>query len=182
MENGKSKAIQYGLIGAFIGIAYGLIAYLTGTQLYTKWVIATVIGLLMLGVYIYLMTASSKAFRKANGGHATFGQAFKEAFIPALVWTAAGLLFNILLFHVIDTGYGDQVMNAIADMAEGQMEKGGMSEANIEKRLDKMAANDRFSIGGLVKSNGIGLIFSAVIAAIIGAIVKKKKPEIIDGI
>lgn len=180
MKNAKSKAINFGLIGGIISIILSLISYFMGTQLVTNFWMGIIFGLASLGVVITLLAMSPNAFKKANGGFATFQEAFRESFITAVTISVIGLIFGFIFFTVIDPGYGDEMNELIKETTVERMEKWGAEDAQIEKQIAKMEKNDRFSIPGMLKSTMFGLIFYGVISLIIAAIVKKKKPELIE--
>jgi len=176
---GKSKAVQYGIIGSIISIVLGIIMYIMGPDLFKNWVLSIVIWIFLIIVVTVIMSLSAGAFKKSNGGYVSFQRAFREAFIPAVIMAVVGLLFNILLMNVIDPGYTEELKVAIEEMVTTQYENAGMSEDAIDKQLAKMEKNDQFSILGQTKSTLFGLILYGVIALIIAAIVKKKNPDLV---
>lgn len=180
----KSKAIQYGIIGAFIWIIFGIISYVLGTSLFDNMGLAIGFGLLSLVIIFILpiifMVLSALSFRKGNGGFIDLQKAFREAFIPIVIMIVLGLVFNILMYNVIDTEYPKQVMEKSIEMSETQFERAGWDEERIDKRIAKMKKNDRFAIGNVFKQNAIFLAAFGAIAMLIAAIVKKKNPDLIS--
>ena len=64
-----------------------------------------------------------------------------------------------------------------AAMAEKMMRKVGAPESQIEASMDKMMSENNYSLGKQSVSFAFGCIFWFLMALIISAIIKKKKPE-----
>jgi hypothetical protein len=107
----------------------------------------------------------------------TFGAAFNFSFFAILISGLIGLIGSLLLFHVIDPSL-PQVLGEITFESQLEMmEKFGASPDSLAPEvLDDMreASASNFTLLGQLKGFGFGLIAYAIIALILGAILKKK--------
>ncbi len=177
----KSKTIQFGLIWGTISVILGILMYVMGSTFYKNWVFGILILLVSLILGIVIMAMSSKAERKRVGGFITFQNAFSAAYIPSVIAIVIGLIFNILLFKVIDKEYPEQVKKWSLEMTESMLEKFGVDEDTIEYSLEeaerKMEKKDQFGFKGLIRQSITGLIIYGIVGLIIAAIIRKKEPD-----
>jgi hypothetical protein len=107
----------------------------------------------------------------------SFGTAFNFSFFAILISGVVGLIGNLLLFQVIDPTLpqvlGDLTFEAQLKMMEGF---GGNPDSLPAETLEEMrqASASSFTLAGQLKAFGFGLIAYAIIALILGAILKKK--------
>ncbi|MFZ9742627.1 MAG: hypothetical protein ACO3B0_03455, partial [Chitinophagaceae bacterium] len=64
------------------------------------------------------------------------------------------------------------------EKAQEAMARFKVPESEVEKAMDKMAEQDLFSFGLLLKSFAYACILYFIEALIVSAIIKKKKPEL----
>jgi hypothetical protein len=177
----KNNGVKYGL---FYGLGLSLLAvlaYFIDPKLlfvYTDW--QTILSLILM---FGLMYWSAKVTREESGGYIGFGEAFVPPFLTYLI---GGTIFNLLFYALItaDPELLDIAGSATNDMMASIYKAAGMSEDQIlevaEQTENLMDGSNPFSIGSmllgaLVYSFFIGLPLSAIIAAI----VKKKRPDVV---
>lgn len=170
----NQKAITYGVIGGLITVAFNLIMYLIDPALLANWWI----GFAALPIAVIILLAGGFAIRKAEGGYLKFGAAFLNMFVIGVVMTIIGVIYQILLMHVIDPELPQFLMEkAMENMAE-MMANFGMPEAQLEEAMREGAANieSQFSIGAQILGIIWGAMFYAVLSLILALIVKRN-PE-----
>jgi hypothetical protein len=134
-------------------------------------------GLVAMVLFFALIIYFGKEFRKEVGGFMSFGTAFNFSFFAILISGVIGLIGSILLFHVIDPSLpqvlGDITFESQLEMMEGfGQNPDSLPTETLEDMREATASN--FTLVGQLKGFGIGLIAYAIIALILGAILKKK--------
>lgn len=167
MEN---NGVKYGLLAGLGVVVYTLVLYLVNDTLIFGW--ASMLGMV---IYIACMYKAGVDERSENGGFITFKEALKPTFLTYVIGSLIATIFTYLLFTVIDPGLMD-LQNEIA--AERIQSMSGMlGEEGVEEALKRLEEQGAMKISDTALGYAMMLIFGFVIAAIISAIVKKKRPE-----
>ena len=167
------SAVRPGIILGLVSLVLTYVAYFIDAALLTAWYYSLGILVLFFGLIIYF----GKEYRKEVGGFMSFGTAFNFSFFAILISGVVGLIGNLLLFQVIDPTLpqvlGDLTFEAQLKMMEGF---GGNPDSLPAETLEEMrqASASSFTLAGQLKAFGFGLITYAIIALILGAILKKK--------
>ena len=160
-------ALIYGLILGFVSVFISLVFYFIGqaTSSWTNWV-NMLVGLVLL---VYLMIHYRNTYL---GGYASYGQIFLMVLVSAgVVSTIIGVLYQYLLFTVIDPGLLEQV-KIIAE--ERIMNNSRIPESmydDILERVDKRTTVAYMTKLGLI----IGPVLNAFIGLIVAAFIKKEE-------
>lgn len=166
-------AIKPGITMGLVSLAVTFIAYfIDSTLLASGW-----FALVALIIFFSLVIYFGKQYRAEIGGFMTFGTAFNFSFIAILISGIIGLIGQILLFQVVDPELPGVLADASFNTTIEMMEKFGASADSLPPdALDKMREDtmNGFTPVGQIKAFGIGIIFYAIIALILGAILKKK--------
>lgn len=175
-SNASSSAIKNGLILGLIGIIITMLAYVIDLNLLTSmW-----FGLVMLVLAIVVLAVFGNKYRDEQlEGFISFGDAFKYIFIAALISMIVSGVFQILLYNVIDPELPEIITEQALKSTEEFMEKLGTPAEDIDEAMKK-AENDldgKFTTTGILSGSWVWLIISAIYALIVGAIIKKKRPE-----
>ena len=164
--------LKWGLILSGINIALTMLAYLLNMELLVTWWY----GLLIFVLNIVLIVFISLKFRNLNGGYLTFKEAFLVTFGTMAAAGFVAIFFNILLYHVIDPELPGILQEMVINKTVSMMEKFNVDESIIEQTMDEMEAQSQFSLNKQLLSFIWVLLFDAVVALIIAAIIKKNKP------
>ena len=165
----KKVIINYGMILGIISVFLSVIAYVTNTHLQPHWSVM-VIGML---VFIAVLVYGIKAFKKQNSGFLSIGQALKVGIGIALIAALLGALWMLLLTNVLEPDYMEQVSEV---QREQMMERfPDMSEAQMEQAMEM---NAKFSSPWITIASSIvvNLFIGFLVALIVGAIMKQKRP------
>lgn len=171
----NQKAIIYGVVGGLISVAISLLIYLVNPMLFAEWWV----GLIGFPISIAILLALGFAIRKENGGYLKFGDAFLNMLVTGVIMTAIGVLFNILLFNVIDPELPailtEQILQNTAEMMSGF----GMPEAQLEEAMQQTAEgmDSAYTPGKLLLGIIWGAVWYAILSLILGLIVKRNPPE-----
>lgn len=171
MKNSVKPGIYVGVINIIIA----LLVYLLNPAIFAKmW-----FGLGIIAINIGLVIYFGLQYRKQEEGYLTFKEGFSHGFFLLLVAGLIGLVFNILLFSVIDPELSQIVTDAMVIQTESMLKGFGMQGADLDKAIEQVKADTpaRFTVAGQLKSFGFSIIGYLVVALITGAIVKKSEPE-----
>ena len=167
------SAVRPGIILGLFSLVLTYVAYFIDSS----YLASGYFGLVALVLFFALIIYFGKEYRNELGGFMSFGTAFNFSFFTILISGLIGLVGSILLFHVIDPSL-PQVLGEITFESQLEMmEKFGASPDSLAPEvLDDMreASASNFTLIGQLKGFGIGLIAYAIIALILGAILKKK--------
>jgi divalent metal cation (Fe/Co/Zn/Cd) transporter len=174
MEQGLASkfGLRFGLYAGAFTLLYGTLGYIIGVKMYTEWWVGIIVWLVTIGILVAGVIQARKQTSKENGF--SFKLAFSTFFIAALIAVVAGVLFNILLFHVIDPEFAIVVEEATLDVAIGMMEKFGTPQDVIDEEVDKMLDQNLFSIKNQILGLPKALIFYAIVGLIVAASTKRK--------
>ncbi len=166
-------AIKPGLTIGLVSLAITFIAYFIDSSLLASgW-----FGLVAIVIFFFLIIYFGKEYRSELGGFMTFGTAFNFSFIAMVISGVVTLLGQIILYHVVDPTLPEVLADQSLQSTLEIMENFGASEESLPpEQLEEMRQGtlDNFSVFGQIKGFGIGLIVYAIIALILGAILKKR--------
>lgn len=169
-----AHAVRSGVIIGAIGIIISLILYVANPDLLVSmWLF------LILILDIILMVIFGAQYRNQTGGFISFGNAWKHGFITLVVAGLLGILYNLLLYYVIDPELPAYLTDVAVENAGEMARSFGADDATAEQAMEdaRERTADQYTAGGMLLGFGIQLIVYAVIALITGAIVKKNNPE-----
>lgn len=182
--NMNQKSITIGIYGGLALVIFTLLIYLAGVETMANWWV----GLMVFPVMIAFLVWAGKASRTLAGGYISLKDAFLAVFTAGVVMSLVSLVFNMLLYGVIDPDLGERLAEAVIVKTESMLEGFGVPDSDIDKTISQMEEDlpAQFSLLGQLKSVLSGLVMQAIIAIIIAAIIKKNPPvfaadsEIID--
>ncbi|WKV13678.1 DUF4199 domain-containing protein [Marivirga harenae] len=170
--NTGQHSIKWGIILGLISIIITLVIYLIDITLLVK----SVVPLISLVISIAIIIYAGRDYRSKLGGYMSFKEAFLHAFVVFVVAGFLGVLFNILLFNVIDP---DIVPILVETQMTNTMQAMETFGGGSPEMMDGMAQGikDGYTVMGQLKGFLWVLILYAIAAAIVGAINKKKNKE-----
>lgn len=175
MENQESPfkaGLNSGVILGVLSVVITFVVYFINPVTLVSGMFGIIVLIVFFAVLIYL----GIQYRKSLGGFMEFGPAFNFSFIALVV---AGLISQVgsaLLYNVVDPALPGVLTEQTLENTVAMMEKFGAADALSSDQLDKMRADTaaNFTFMGQVKTFGIALIVYAIIALILGAILKKR--------
>lgn len=168
----KHLALRYGAIAAGVSILITLIGYLTDTDpsLPSTGPIKYVYMLVGFGVSIWAIVTAIRIDRDQQlGGFISLGRCVGIGALVGLVSGAIGAVFMLLYLNLINTGFEQQMKDAMVT----QYEASGMSEEQIEMAMS-MAGTfvNPFVMAG---SQLIGGVIGGVIIGLIAGLFMKRE-------
>lgn len=159
-------SLNYGLILGLIGVVFGIMLYSMDahtTQDTSNTVINIVltVAVIIWGIY---------AFRKANGGFLTLGQAVKLGIGIALVAGVISVLYTIIMANIIDPDFAVKIAETQKAAAEAA---GQMTSEQIQQQYDGTVNYFWISYPFLLI---FSIIFGLIVGLVGGLILKKAQP------
>ena len=171
----KHIALTYGCIAGICMILFMSILYKAGVKYYLG-----PVAYLGYAILIGLATAAALTEKKAGDGYLEFRAALKTCFTVFVIGLAAQTLYIWVLVNILDPRFKAEVTQAIFQNQEDFLRRGGMSEDQLGPYMASERSKDQFTMGGMITGLAITYIVHFLIALVISAIVKKKKPVFSD--
>lgn len=175
MINGiiKKNGVTYGILTGTVSVLITTSIYLIDWNLFvSRWVGVLEISIhLIIGIVLLLKT------KKELNGIFTFKEAFTTYFINAVIGILIVVLYNIILFNLINPSAQDTLTNiAIKDAVE-TMQKFKSSQIDIDKMIIKMRESYPYSVTSLLKGAVFSIVFKSILGLIMAAFFKGKPQE-----
>lgn len=167
----SQAAIKAGVVTGLLLTVINYLCYFVNYELLASgW-----LGFLSLVLYCGLIIFFGSQYRKELGGFMNFGTAFQFAFISLFIMLVITTIGNMLLFLVLDPGLGARMADLIMENTLNMMDSFGAGELPADQ-MDEMNKGfvEGYTAWGMVKGAGFMLLFYAILALILGAIIKKK--------
>ena len=163
----KGVSMKFGLINGLIGIVLFTILDFAGMAQdnYGQW-----IGVIIL---IVLMYYAHQEFKKNGDGYMSYGQGLGIGTLMSLI----GSLLSSAYMYLYITFINDQFVKGIREKAIMDMEKKGMSDAEIDQAM-KFAEMFMSPVAMVIFGILGGVFFGFIISLIVSAITKKSSPEL----
>lgn len=168
----KREASRWGLTVAAINIAFYLISYLANREWYVS-ILAT--SLLFLVNIVVLIVAVNQT-KQGLGGYISFKEAFSVSFFTALIYSMIGTTFVIVLFNFVDPAAAQEIQNLTIERTIAMADRFGGDTEQIDEMIEGLESTPQFGVTQQVRGFFSGLIFSAILSAIIAAFMKKNPP------
>jgi hypothetical protein len=152
-----------------------VIVYVVDIGMMADWKFGMFSFVLFCGLAIYF----GIGYRKEIGGFISYGSAFKYSFVMLAVSSFIGLLFQMLLFNVIDPELPQTLTRAMIEAQEKTLSGFGMDPAAIDGVIEKLEKDlpANYSFVGQLKSSWAIVLASVIFAALASIFIKKNEPE-----
>ncbi|HEX8270271.1 MAG TPA: DUF4199 domain-containing protein [Flavobacterium sp.] len=166
----KRNGITYGIVLGIFSMLVTTLIYVIDLSLFTSmWVgIVSLIIFLIIGIILLIKT------KKDFNGIISFKEAFTTFFLAAAIGSTISVLYNILLFNVIDPEAKTIVNDMMIKYSVDMMEKFGAPASSINEAVAEMRKVDNYSPFSLLKGLMFSLVFSAILGLILALIFKSK--------
>lgn len=169
MENViKKNGLTYGVILGVILILTTTTMYVVDLSLFTNWWIGVVNFIIIIGFAIYSSITSKKLLK----GIMNYKEAFLSFILPIIIGIALFVLFNILLFNVVDPSAKDELTENIITMTKNMMAKFNVPASEINKAIEEIEKTDNFGPLAQFKSYFFQIAFYAVLGLLVALIFK----------
>ena len=169
-----NHAVKFGLILGVISIVCVILSYIIDLSFMASFKFLGLMLIVGLGMTIY----AGINYRNEIGGYLPYSKAFIHGMMVLAVSGLVGLVFNIVLYTIIDPELPQKLTEAIIENTESMMRRFGAPDESIDLATEKMRGElpDNFAPAGLAFGYVKALIWYAVIAAITSLFVRKNEP------
>ena len=167
----KNLGVLYGLINAGAAILFTVILYLIGPDAFVSPV--AYVGMV---IPIVVCVIGALQIRKQQGGYLEFSEALKATFLILIIGSFIATIFQYILFNYIDVPFREALAQVTAEQAEKLMRRFGASEDDIDKAVETTLNKNNYTIGKLLMGFVFGCIWWFIVALIVSAIIKRKRP------
>ncbi|MFI0425606.1 MAG: DUF4199 domain-containing protein [Flavobacterium sp.] len=166
----KKNGINFGLINGLISIFITLYAYLFNLELFGSLWLLLFIVIFYLAINIILLLKTKKELNNIFN----FKQAFTTYFICLIIGVSITVLFNIILFNIVDDELGEKVKEISMESTADFMKKMGAPTSEIKKAVEGIEASDNYSVLAQIKGFFTNIAVSSIFGLIFAAIFKSK--------
>ena len=165
---------QHGGLAALISVILSLVAYIIGVEALVGWPLGMAQSLLI----VITMVVVSRAIRTDEDGIINFSRLLGHIMIAVLCLLASSIVFNLVLFNLIDPGLIDTVADITLERVEGMMGSFGLEADLLEETLaeTEMQIRNGYTLSGSIVGLFYGSVFWGLLALIVAAIFKRS-PE-----
>lgn len=171
-SSSKNLGVLYGLINAGVAIVFTVILYLGGAKMFVSPV--AYVGVVL---PIVVCVIGALQIKKQRGGYLEFSEALKATFLILVIGSLIATLFQFILFNYIDVSFREAMAQVTAEQAEKLMRRFGAPEDDIDKAVEDTLNKNNYTIGRLLLGFVFGCIWWFIVALIVSAIVKRKRPQ-----
>ena len=165
----KQYILQNGLVLGGLYVALDIIKYVIGTEFFVNNYVSFATLLLAAIFPIYFLLQ----FKKSKNGLVDFRTAFS---ICTGILIASGfilLVFNIMLFNIIDPEFSSELLDVTINTAVLQLEAFGMSDEQISSAIEMIESEANFSPMNMLKQFGFTIVGYTLFGLLVAAITKK---------
>ena len=170
------KLAEHGVILGLIGISVNVLLYFMGPEYMVKlWV-----GLINLLLTIGLLIFFGIMYRRSIGGYMNYWNAYVASVIMMCISGVLGVIYGIVLFHVIDPELPMKMHDAIMQSTVNWMQDFKVPQEKIDQIIDQMQkqGSNEFTIGRQLLGFVWIAVASGIFSFLIAAFTKKRKPII----
>jgi hypothetical protein len=171
-SSGKNVSLLYGLLNGGVNILITILLYLGGV----KWFMSPLLYLSFVFLILFAVLAARQQ-KKQQGGYLEFGEALKTTFLVLVIGLFLSTVFEYILYNYIDVPFGQALTQATAEKFGREMENYNvMSQEKIDEAVEQMLNTNAFTIGKMFFGFALRCIGMFILALIVSAIMKKKRP------
>lgn len=165
--------LRYGLYLGFITVAFSAGLFFIDYKL----VLQPGISWIPFAINVAILIIAGRDLRAQQGGYLPFKEAFLSSFIIYMIGAVITTVYTILQYNVFApeaaAALQQETINQTAQMLEGF----GMDDQAIDQAMAEAEKTNPYGATSQLLALGFNALVGLVVSLIIGAIVKKNKPE-----
>lgn len=166
----KKIALTYGVLLASLSIVLQVLSYVLDAHIDRPWWLTVLQLLISISVIVY----GIKAYKTANAGFLTLGQALKTGLAISLIAGIIAVIFNYIFMNYIDPNF---VQNTLDFTREQMIEQNqNMTQEQIDSAMSMSA---KFMSPSIMSAFALlaTLFFGFIISLFAGLFLKKNPPQ-----
>ena len=168
-EEIKHYILKNGLVLGGIYVVIDIIKYFFGAEFFVNTYVSYAALLLAAIFPIYYLLH----YKKSQDGFIDFRSAFSICTGILIASGFISLVFNILLFNIIDPEFSSELLDITINTAVIQLEAFGMSDEQISSAIEMMESEANFSPMNMLKGFGFTIVGYTLFGVIVAAFTKK---------
>ena len=165
--------LKYGLYLGLISVAFSAAVFaIDHRMLQDSWlsIIPTI-------VTVAILIIAGRDLRAQQGGYLPFKEAFWSSFVIYMIGAVISTIYLMLQYNVFAPEVAEALREEGVNQTARLMEGMGADDQTIDQAIAEAENTNPFGFSGQLLLLGGQAILGAIVAAIIGAIIKKNKPE-----
>lgn len=164
----KKIALNFGVLLALLSIGLQVISYVLDVHIAPPWWLSVLQMLISVGIIIMGL----KAFKAANSGYLTLGQALKTGVAISLIAGVIGVIFNYFFMNYIDPDFIQKTL--AASQEQMILNKPDMTQKELDMAMEM---STKFMSPLFISAFAIiGVLFYGFIISLIAGLIMKKNP------
>lgn len=172
-HSGVEIGAKYGIISGLLMAIITFILYAVDPLLmFQLWLNAVYFGIM-----VVCMVLAVRDYRQQLGGYLSFKQALQPAFVTTIIMALVSSLVTYLLYNFIDPNLSSLLKEWTMEFTYDMMESMNAPEEVLEKAMNDLEKEDfTFGIAKISQGMIFSIIAGFILASIVAAIMKRKKP------
>ena len=168
----KNVRLLYGLLNGGVSILFTVLLYKGGL----KWFSSSVSSLGFVLLVLFAVLAARKQ-KQQQGGYLEFNEALKTTFQVLVIGLLLSTIFEYILYNYIDVPFGKALAKETAErMGEAMIKYKMMTQEKVDEMLEESANTNAYTVGKMFFGFALRCVGLFVVALIVSAIVKRKRP------
>ncbi|HEY6142979.1 MAG TPA: DUF4199 domain-containing protein [Flavobacterium sp.] len=169
----KKNGILFGVITGILGALITTLIYIINLELFISMWVGLTSLLLYIIIGIVLLTKTKKELK----GIFSFKDAFTTYFISAVIGILISVVFNIILFNLIDPAVKETLKELTIKYMTETMQRFNSPQSAINDAMTKLQENDPYSVIELIKGTVFKIAFSALFGLLLALVFKSNTTQ-----
>lgn len=169
----KKNGILFGVITGILGALITTLIYVINLELFISMWVGLTSLLLYIIIGIVLLTKTKKELK----GIFSFKDAFTTYFISAVIGILISVVFNIILFNLIDPAVKETLKELTIKYMTETMQRFNSPQSAINDAMTKLQENDPYSVIELIKGTVFKIAFSALFGLLLALVFKSNTTQ-----
>lgn len=168
-----SHNLKYGLYLGGISVAFSVALFLIDYRL----ILQPGISWIPFAVTVAILIIAGRDLRAQQGGYLPFKEAFVSSYAIYMIGAVIGTIYLILQYNVFAPEAAVELQKETLNQTVKMLEGFGMDDQTIDAAVAEAEKTNPYSVSSQAIALGVNALVGLIVCLIIGAIVKKNKPE-----
>ena len=165
--------LRYGLYLGLITVAFSAALFFIDYKL----TLQPGISWIPFAITIAILIIAGRDLREQQGGYLPFKEAFVSSYIIYLIGAVITTVYIILQYNVFAPEAAAELQKETLNQTAKMLEGFGMDDQTIDQAVAEAEKTNPYSASSQLIALGVNALIGLVVCLIVGAIVKKNKPE-----